>query len=86
MAPGLRTLDSKQTSAHPRRPEPTRDRPEADLDNFSAEQSHDAKFEAGMLLDMAEPLVLLRADDNLGDEAAFPSTWQLLASGDAPND
>ncbi len=56
------------------------------MDNFSAEQSHDAKFEAGMLLDMAEPLVLLRADDNLGDEAAFPSTWQLLASGDAPND
>jgi|GEM_PF-1000007 len=56
------------------------------MDNFSAGQSHDAKFEAGMLFDMDNPLALLRPDDNLGDEAAFPSTWQLLASGDAPND
>ena len=54
------------------------------MDNFSARQSHDAAFEAGMLLDMADPLG--HADDNLGDEAPFPSTWQLLASGDAPND
>ncbi len=56
------------------------------MDNFSAGQSHDAKFEAGMLLNMADPLALLHADDNLGDEAPFPSTWQLLATGDAPND
>jgi hypothetical protein len=76
----------KQTSAHRRRPERTRDEPEADMDNFSAGQSHDAKFEAGMPLNMADPVALLHADDNLGDEAPFPSTWQLLASGDAPND
>ena len=55
------------------------------MDNFSAGQSHDAKFEAGILLNMADALAL-HGDDNLGDEAPFPSTWQLLASGDAPND
>ena len=56
------------------------------MDKFSAGQSHDAKFEAGMLFDMDYPPAPLHADDNLGDEAPFPSTWQLLASGDAPND
>lgn len=56
------------------------------MDNFSAGQSHDAAFEAGSLLKMADPLALFHAEDNLGDEAPFPSTWQLLASGDAPND
>lgn len=55
------------------------------MDNFSAGQAHDASFESGML-SIADPFDLLHADDNLGDEAPFPSTWQLLASGDAPND
>lgn len=55
------------------------------MDNFSAGQSHDAKFEHGVLLGMADPFDVLHADDNLGDEAAFPSTWQTLAS-DVPND
>ena len=54
------------------------------MDNFSAGQAHDAGFEPGML-SIAAPFDL-NADDNLGDEAPFPSTWQLLASGDAPND
>jgi hypothetical protein len=55
------------------------------MDNFPAGQAHDAGIERGALLSMAEPLDLPHADDNLGDEAAFPSTWQTLAS-DVPND
>ncbi len=54
------------------------------MDNFSAGQAHDANMDHGMLLGMADPFDL-HADDNLGDEAAFPSTWQTLAS-DTPND
>jgi len=56
------------------------------MDNFSAGQARDANFEHGPMLAMADPFDLLHADDNLGDEAAFPSTWQVLASGDVPND
>jgi hypothetical protein len=56
------------------------------MDNFSAGQARDANLEAGMLLNIAAPSDSFHADDNLGDEAPFPSTWQLLASGDAPND
>ena len=56
------------------------------MDNFSAGQAHDANLEAGMLLNIVARFDVLHADDNLGDEAPFPSTWQLLASGDAPND
>jgi hypothetical protein len=59
---------------------------EADMDNFSAGQAHDAKHEQGAMLSIGDPFDLLHADDNLGDEAAFPSTWQHLASGDVPND
>ena len=54
------------------------------MDNFSAGQAHDANIEHGVLLRMAAPFDV-HADDNLGDEAAFPSTWQSLAS-DTPND
>ena len=56
------------------------------MDNFSAGQAHDASFEHGAMLSIGDPFDMLDADDNLGDEAAFPSTWQHLASGDAPND
>ena len=56
------------------------------MDNFSAGQAHDANIEPGALLQIADPFDLVHADDNLGDEAAFPSTWQHLATGDAPND
>ena len=56
------------------------------MDNFSAGQAHDANFEHGAMLSIGDPFDMLHADDNLGDEAAFPSTWQHLASGDAPND
>ncbi len=56
------------------------------MDNFSAGQSHDASFEPAMLLSIADPFDSLHADDNLGDEAPFPSTWQMLASGEAPHD
>ena len=55
------------------------------MDNFSAGQAHDASLESAMLLTIADPSDL-HADDNLGDEAPYPSTWQVLASGDAPND
>ena len=56
------------------------------MDHFSAGHAHDANLEAGRALHVAAPCDLFHADDNLGDEAPFPSTWQLLASGDAPND
>jgi len=56
------------------------------MDNFSSGQAHDADFEQGAMLGIGDPFELQRADDNLGDEAAFPSTWQHLASGDAPHD
>ena len=56
------------------------------MDNFSAGQAHDANFDHGTMLRIAEPFDTLHADDNLGDEAPFHSTWQVLASGDAPND
>ncbi len=56
------------------------------MDNFSAGQAHDAKLDPGAALRIGDPFDLLHADDNLGDEAAFPSTWQVLASGDVPND
>ena len=54
------------------------------MDNFPAGQARDAKFDPAML-SIGDPFDLLHADDNLGDEAAFPSTWQHLAS-DVPND
>ena len=56
------------------------------MDNYSAGPAHDANFDHGAMLRMAAPVDLLHADDNLGDEAPFHSTWQDLASGDAPND
>ena len=56
------------------------------MDNFPARQAHDAKLEPGTMLSISDPFDLLHADDNLGDEAAFPSTWQHLASGDVQND
>jgi hypothetical protein len=59
---------------------------EAHMDNFSAGQAHDANIEHGPMLSIGDPFDMMHVDDNLGDEAAFPSTWQHLASGDAPND
>ena len=58
---------------------------EADMDNFSAGQAHDAN-EHGAPLRIGDPFEHLLPDDNLGDEAPFHTTWQHLASGDAPND
>jgi hypothetical protein len=56
------------------------------MDDFSAGPAYDANFEHGAMRRMATPFEALHADDNLGDEAPFHSTWQDLASGDAPND
>lgn len=56
------------------------------MDNLSAGQAHDANIEHRAMLSIGNPFDLMHADDNLGDEAAFPSTWQQLANGDAPND
>ena len=56
------------------------------MDNFSAGQAHDVKFEPGAMLSIGDPFDLLHDDDNLGDEAAFPSTWQHLASAELPHD
>lgn len=57
------------------------------MDNFAAGQTHDEhSFDRGAMLGIGEPFATFQADDNLGDEAAFPSTWQHLASGDAQRD
>ena len=56
------------------------------MDNLSAGQAYDGNIERGATLSIGDPFDMMHADDNLGDEAAFPSTWQHLASGDAPND
>jgi hypothetical protein len=59
---------------------------EADMDNFSAGQAQEPGFDQGAMLAIGDPFDLLHSDDNLGDEAAFPTTWQQMASGDAPRD
>ena len=76
----------KADERHRRRHPTDIGRSEADVDNFSAGQAHDANIEHGAMLSIGDPFDMMHADDNLGDEAAFPSTWQHLASGDAPND
>ena len=65
---------------------PKQDESEANMDNFWARQSPDATgSEPGSWNTIDDP-VELPPDDPLGDEGAFPSTWQRLASGDAPRD
>ena len=56
------------------------------MDKISALQAHEASIEPGVLLQISDPFDIMHGDDNLGDEAAFPSTWQHLTSGDSPND
>ena len=55
------------------------------MDNFPAGQARDAKFDPAML-SIADPFDMLHADDNLGDEAPFPSTWQQLDAVDVPHE
>ncbi|HEY8975123.1 MAG TPA: hypothetical protein VIN75_12955 [Burkholderiaceae bacterium] len=54
------------------------------MDNFLAGQARDAKFDPA-LLSIGDPFEM-HADDNLGDEAPFPSTWQQLDATDAPHE
>ena len=56
------------------------------MDNFPARPSHDHARPEHALPGMGDPSDLLHADDPLGDEAAFPSTWQLLGPAEDPND
>ena len=56
------------------------------MDHFSAGQAHEANLDHAAMLGIAVPFETLHADDNLGDEAPFHSTWQVLASGDVSND
>ncbi len=56
------------------------------MDNFSAGQAHDERGFERTVIAIGEPFDLVHADDNLGDEAAFPPTWQRLAGGDAQHD
>jgi hypothetical protein len=57
------------------------------MDNFPAGPAHDERdFEGGVMLTIGEPFDYVHDDDNLGDEAAFPSTWQHLAGGNAQHD
>lgn len=55
------------------------------MDNFSPGHQ-DANFEQDPMPGISDPFDALHADDNLGDEAAFPSTWQHMALRDGPND
>ena len=61
---------------------------EADMENFWARQPLDAaRPEYGSATgSIGDPVDLPHADDPLGDEAAFPSTWQHLRTGDASRD
>ena len=57
------------------------------MENFWARQSLDAMGgESGSSNSIGDPADLFNTDDPLGDEAAFPSTWQHLSAGDAPHD
>jgi hypothetical protein len=56
------------------------------MDNFPAGRARDAQFEPGALWSIGDPFEAIHADDNLGDEAAFPSTWQQLDCGEAPHE
>jgi hypothetical protein len=57
------------------------------MENFWARQSVDADgCEPGSTTTIGDPSEMLQADDPLGDEAAFPSTWQHLDRGDSPHD
>jgi hypothetical protein len=55
------------------------------MDNFPAGQARDAAFDPA-LLSIGDPFEMLHGDDNLGDEAAFPSTWQQLDAGELPHE
>jgi len=56
------------------------------MDHFPAGRAHDAQFDLGALASIGDPFEAFHADDNLGDEAAFPSTWQQLDCADAPHE
>ncbi|MFL6681503.1 MAG: hypothetical protein ACJ8IK_24405 [Burkholderiaceae bacterium] len=55
------------------------------MDIFPAGQARDANFDPA-LLSIGAPFEVVHADDNLGDEAPFPSTWQQLDAADAPHE
>ncbi len=56
------------------------------MDNFPAGHANDATIDHGAMLAIGAMFDMLHDDDNLGDEAPFPSTWLHLTSGDAPHD
>jgi hypothetical protein len=56
------------------------------MDNFSAGQANDDRGFDRPPLAIGDRFDAVNADDNLGDEAAFPPTWQRLAGGDAQHD
>ena len=57
------------------------------MEDFSATSSPDAHgVNACWPLQIGDPAEWRHADDPLGDEAAFPTTWQHLAAGEAAHD
>jgi len=54
------------------------------MDNIWAGASPEGPGEPGFLSPDAGALA--HVDDPLGDEAAFPSTWQQLSPGESPHD
>jgi hypothetical protein len=57
------------------------------MEDFWTRQSLETTgLEQGSIISIGGPSETTQADDPLGDEGAFPSTWQHLASGDASRD
>ena len=56
------------------------------MEDFGTHQSLDASGPDLGSIQIGDSWETLHADDPLGDEAAFPMTWQHLASGDAARD
>ena len=58
------------------------------MENFWARQPLDAmgSEQASATNGIGDPVDLPHADDPLGDEAAFPSTWQHLGAGEVSRD
>jgi len=56
------------------------------MDNFPARPSHDHARPEQAFARVGDASDMLHADDPLGDEAAFPSTWQQLGPAEVSDD
>lgn len=82
----VRTLDLTVAPRPPPRGINEARRSETTMDNYWARPSQDARGAETGSGSLFGDTLERPADDPLGDEAAFPSTWQHLAPCDAPRD